>query len=760
MFYIYQIIILFVLLLLLSSIIGKKYWKIIFSIVASTFLTLEIVAIHITGNLVDYRFFNHMNINAIEGHGFQYVTEFILFTIFFLLIIFLFYFGSKRIINKDKFFTPIVIVSFIFLCIPNGILNELYGIYEILNAQEKSFKEALIDLKISPDEYIKPNQLTATKGKNIIVISIESLEQGFLGSNFENISPNIKRLSNEWTYYNKMPSAPGGYWTIASLYNYQVGMPAFFKGQGNKIFQDTADVKLTGLGHILKKAGYNSRYLVGNKEFAGLSDLLTAYGMPVISEKNSIGKEYQKVRWGLNDLDLFKEAKLQLKALTEDTDKPFALFISTVNTHSPNGIYDKRMEKFISKRKNNLEFSISSIDYLVNDFIKFIKHENIFNNTAIFIFPDHLLMSSNSQVMEKLKKTKRQLYLITNTIESDLPKKTTNTIYQIDLPKMIVSGAKINTNAKFLIDFIDNNDVINFLKNNKVKLTTLNTASIIKSDYLNLNLESLAIKFNDKLALLNFNLFETLEQQNINANLYGKDNRRFIAHAGGSIDNYKYTNSLEALNFNYKNGFRLFELDIIKTSDNIYVAAHDWDHWSKITDYRGSLPPSQKVFLEQKIYTKYSPMDMGSINSWFSEHSDAILVTDKVNTPIDFSNKFIDKSRLMMELFTWDAVKKGISAKINSSMPTYGILSAIKGNKINYLINLGIKDIAASYRIINTHKELINNIVNSGINIFAFHLNTDKGKNETYIVCNEQEAFYGMYADQWDFNATIDCSKH
>ena len=39
---------------------------------------------------------------------------------------------------------------------------------------------------------------------------------------------------------------------------------------------------------------------------------------------------------------------------------------------------------------------------------------------------------------------------------------------------------------------------------------------------------------------------------------------RFIAHAGGQIEGMNYTNSLEALNNSYKNGFRLFELILLK----------------------------------------------------------------------------------------------------------------------------------------------------------------------------------------------------
>jgi phosphoglycerol transferase len=390
---------------------------------------------------------------------------------------------NNSILQHNKFFIPSILVSFILLALPNGMLNEIYKIYEILNAEEKSFNQALIDVGINPKKYITPEKITASKGKNIIIIAIESLEQGFLGKNFDNITPNLNKLSTEWTYYKNMPQSPGGGWTAASLYSYQVGVPAFFKGQGNDYFQGVSNVKLTGLGHILNKAEYNIKHIIGKPEFAGKEDLLNAYKIPIVSEKNSIGK-YQRIGWGINDYDLFNEAKLQIKEFQKDNNKPFALFISTVNTHFPNGIYDKRMEKFISKKNNHFEFSVSAVDWLINDFILYLKVNNLLNNTVIYIFPDHTLMGSSGVVINKLRKSTRQLYLLTNAKENKLLKKTSDTIYQIDLPRMIVDGAEIKTDATFLVDYLKNRNVNEFLKKNKIKLTTLNKASVAKKDYM------------------------------------------------------------------------------------------------------------------------------------------------------------------------------------------------------------------------------------------------------------------------------------
>ena len=51
---------------------------------------------------------------------------------------------------------------------------------------------------------------------------------------------------------------------------------------------------------------------------------------------------------------------------------------------------------------------------------------------------------------------------------------------------------------------------------------------------------------------------------------------KYIAHAGGGINNITYSNCLEALNLNYKLGHRVFEIDFSCTSDNKLISLHDW----------------------------------------------------------------------------------------------------------------------------------------------------------------------------------------
>jgi len=483
----YQLFVFFVMMVFVASLVPNKKIRLLIVGLLSILMSLEIASVYMTNTLIDYRFYNHLNLDIILEQGFQFIYQIFIILFIYVLLIKIVYSLSSLLSLALGFKGRIAMSMYlmILLSLPYSMFRELYYVHQIIDAKQKPFKEALNALGISQKYYITPSELQASSAKNIIVISIESLEQNFLGNEiFDNLTPNLTALSKKWTFYDNMYASKGGGWTAGSLYSYQVGIPAYFKGQGNAFFQGITDVNITGLGHVLSKAGYDARYLVGNAEFAGMKDLLQAYKIKVISQNNCIGKGYDKsARCGLHDYDLFKEAKEQLKDFRKNPNKHFALFLSTINTHFPHGIYDKRMENFVKPRKEGVAFAVSAVDYLIGDFISYLKKEKLLKNTAIFIFPDHPLMGSRGSIINKLKTKKRKIYMITNINEQNLAKKTSQRLYQIDMTKMIIEGAGIKTNAKFLRDFIPISDYDKFLNKHRVDLTILNTASIIKKDF-------------------------------------------------------------------------------------------------------------------------------------------------------------------------------------------------------------------------------------------------------------------------------------
>ncbi|WP_350291837.1 glycerophosphodiester phosphodiesterase family protein [uncultured Croceitalea sp.] len=227
---------------------------------------------------------------------------------------------------------------------------------------------------------------------------------------------------------------------------------------------------------------------------------------------------------------------------------------------------------------------------------------------------------------------------------------------------------------------------------------------------------------------------------------------RYIAHAGGEVNGIKSTNTKDALDESYAKGFRLFELDIISTSDGKLVAAHDWGMWSRFTDYKGELPPSHEEFKKHKIYGDYTTLDLNGINDWFKAHPDATLVTDKLNDPIAFAESFVDKDRLIMELFSIMAAEEAASYGLNamiSQIPFMGI----KGDKLDFLKINNIKYIALSRRMIKREKKLLVKLRDAGIKVYVYHVNFDAGKDEKYVYENEIGLVYGMYADKWAFDS-------
>lgn len=208
---------------------------------------------------------------------------------------------------------------------------------------------------------------------------------------------------------------------------------------------------------------------------------------------------------------------------------------------------------------------------------------------------------------------------------------------------------------------------------------------------------------------------------------------QLIAHAGGEINNYIYTDSLEALNYSYKNGMKFFELDIRKSRDGFYIAMHNFSGWKKMTGYSSNKFPTLEEFKSYKIYKKYTPLTMQKINTWFKNHPDAFLVTDKINNPKNFLNSFKYKNRLYMELFSMKSVLQAIQLGINA-MPSTNLVVLLGKNGPSIFKNLNVKYIVAPYNY--PDKNLLQKYMQNNIKVFIYG---------SYYKSIKNPYFYGRY---------------
>ena len=145
------------------------------------------------------------------------------------------------------------------------------------------------------------------------------------------------------------------------------------------------------------------------------------------------------------------------------------------------------------------------------------------------------------------------------------------------------------------------------------------------------------------------------EEYDVKAPEEAKDWKEFasVCHALGSLGTGEMcSNSLEAFEYNYKRGYKVFEADLQITSDNVYVLRHDWDMDLGQADSFGWTGedhriPTAEEFLSVPIFGKYTPM---TLETWFGimkEHPDIWFITDTKYSPTvpDDFRLFIDTAK-------------------------------------------------------------------------------------------------------------------
>ncbi|WP_193316047.1 sulfatase-like hydrolase/transferase [Flavicella marina] len=603
-----------------------------------------------------------------------------------------------------------------------GVLFEANKLLQLYNTStDFSYKEIASRLKLKTTE-IKDVEAFSAHKKNVIILSLESFEKGYLSDKMKHLTPNLRRLktNNDWTYF-EVNENEGSKWTSGSLYTTLTGYPAFFGSEHNSIFQTFHQASIPSIYTVFSRLGYKNIYLSKDAKFSGTENMLYALGVDEIIDFTSLGDSSM-------DKDLFEIAK-NIVVDQKNKNENFTLFLSTLSTHNPDGIYDDRMEKYINPQKSDLEFMVASVDYMVADFLAFLEKNNFLDSTQIYIIPDHLKHGSPEIFYET---GERGLYLLTNSPKNKTIAEDSIKRYQLDLPKMILDLSGIDHNISFLSEQVDE-DLNLYVENNITELTKLNISGFSGGAGNSVLIPKLSDKYDQ----------------------YKKDTLRFIAHAGGAIDGLNYTNSLEAMNNSYEKGFRLFEIDFRSTSDDVFVAVHDWDEWKAFTSHYGEVPVSLDIFLASKIANRYTPLDINLVNKWFAAHPDAVLITDKVNSPKKFVKEFQFKNRLMMELFTWEAVHV---AKENNIEPivSENLIFSDEHNILKKLKELNIKYVAMSRKSLAKHTELFKNLRNIGVKVYAYHINEKIDKDEVYAVKYEMDYYYGIYADDWDFGKMND----
>ena len=121
---------------------------------------------------------------------------------------------------------------------------------------------------------------------------------------------------------------------------------------------------------------------------------------------------------------------------------------------------------------------------------------------------------------------------------------------------------------------------------------------------------------------------------------------KLIAHAMGGISGKTYSNSYEAFIVNYEKGHRVFEVDLVLTSDDYLVAVHDWTRGVIVDMLKYDIPKekwdkplTRDKFLNHRLMDKYTPLTFDNIVAIMKMYPDIYIVTDTKEVNADIVKK-------------------------------------------------------------------------------------------------------------------------
>lgn len=272
-----------------------------------------------------------------------------------------------------------------------------------LSSKEEQDIKNFLDKK---SENLTGNYKGIAKGKNLIVLQVEALQQFVIGLkiNGKEVTPNLNKLIGDSAYFNNIyVQVAGGntsdaeFMTNNSLYAAKEGV-AYFRYATNNY---------NSLPQILKKSGYKSYAAHAyTPSFWNRTEMYKAVGFDdFISQNDMVLDEY--IGWGgwaLSDDSFYRQT---FKAI--DTSKPFYSFLITLSGHHPYtyfedkknfdvGEYDKT---YLGKYLKAQNYADAAIGRLVEK----LKAEGLYDNSLLVIYGDHYgLPKAQSEDMLKLLK--------------------------------------------------------------------------------------------------------------------------------------------------------------------------------------------------------------------------------------------------------------------------------------------------------------------------------------------------------------------
>ncbi|MCU5222987.1 LTA synthase family protein [Bacillus tropicus] len=291
-----------------------------------------------------------------------------------------------------------------------------HQVYDLTLQVKAGSQKALADSsKLQETEnYVKanesqpnPNMFGVAKGKNVIVVTLESLQTFLIGAtvNGQEVTPFLNEFINESYYFDNFFHQTGQGKTSDSEFLidtslYPLNRGAVFFTHGNNDYTATPE--------ILRQQGYfTSVFHANNATFWNRNIMYSALGYDrYYNELDYKITPETNLNWGLKDIEYFGQSVDILKTV----DQPFYARFLTLTNHYP-FTYDEDTKFIEPYNSGNGVFdryivTARYLDESIKKFIERLKAEGMYDDSIIVLYGDHYGISEKhnramAQFLEK-----------------------------------------------------------------------------------------------------------------------------------------------------------------------------------------------------------------------------------------------------------------------------------------------------------------------------------------------------------------------
>jgi phosphoglycerol transferase MdoB-like AlkP superfamily enzyme len=243
----------------------------------------------------------------------------------------------------------------------------------------------------SAEEHDRQRDFGIAKGRNLILIQVESLEQAVIGEHIDGveITPHLNALSKKGLYFPNYFTQVGPGNTADAEF---VTLNSLYPLSNTVAFIDYAHNSYFALPRVLRDEGYKTVVLHDDvPTFWNRSNIYPSLGYDEVRSKKDFTAEGTPILGHIADREFLQQVITQIKALPS----PFMTTVITISSHTPFTLpdtletIDVPEDVLAEEKARNYVKSIHYVDGALGDFIDALKQEDLYNNALIVIFGDH-----------------------------------------------------------------------------------------------------------------------------------------------------------------------------------------------------------------------------------------------------------------------------------------------------------------------------------------------------------------------------------